>query len=154
MKVVYSKKISDVATKPTIFERTPTESKKDFMNFFKIFHFPPEIRMNNTCTCIYTCTCNYNCLQHKQNPLWQFSRQNLIKQMKKQQFIFLGNFFSISLILKINKFWPRLEPQNLRVQKQLIYLQAKGKQPGRRKRRNKKISQLHSQQVIQLILLS
>ena len=69
MKVVYStRKISDLATQPTIFELKPLEPKKDFLIF--------EIRMNNTCTCNY----KENYLQHKQNPLWQFSRQNLSEQ--------------------------------------------------------------------------
>ena len=66
------------------------------------------------------CTCNYNesCLQPKQNPLRNFSRQNLSEQTKSQQLFFLGIMFSISLVQKKN---PATTPTpNLRVQQQLL----------------------------------
>ena len=87
------KKISDVGTKPTIFEQTSTETKKKFLNFFKNLSSPPELRMNNTCTCNY----NENCLQHKQNPLLNLSFQEIehVSQLHSQ----LHNQQVIQLIL-------------------------------------------------------
>ena len=41
MKVAYSKKNSDVATKLTIFEQTPTEPKKKIFLMKIIFQVPP-----------------------------------------------------------------------------------------------------------------
>ena len=55
------RKISDVATKPTIFELKPLEPKKICMIFF-IFQVPLETRMNSTCTSNY----NESCLHQKQ----------------------------------------------------------------------------------------
>ena len=62
--------------------------------------------MNNTFTSNY----NENCLQHKQNPLWQFGRQNLSEQKKTQQLIFLI-FFANFLDTEKHQVRPRLEPQ-------------------------------------------
>ena len=51
-----TRKINDIATKPTVFEQTPGEVKKVILREKKIFQFlilerTPDTRMNNTCTC-------------------------------------------------------------------------------------------------------
>ena len=114
-----------MATKPTIFEQTPTEPKKKqfYETFFKGVQVPLEVGMNNICNSF----CNYkaDCLQHNQSPLGQFSRQNMSEQTKKLQFICSEFFFLIPLILKTKQYPATTRTPNLRVQRQLFHLQAK-----------------------------
>ena len=61
------------------------KKKKDFTIFFKNLSSPPELRMNNTCTCNY----NENCPQHKPNQLLNLSFQENehVSQLHNQQVI-------------------------------------------------------------------
>ena len=136
MKVAYSKKKSDVATKPTIFE-PPTKLKKKLEN-----------RMY-----IYTCNYKEHCLQQKQKPLWwQFSRQNLSEQTKNQQYIF-SEFFSISLIPKKTRCGHDSNPTPQGT-KATANLQAKGEATWNMLSGGKKRSEDKRKEVIQLILLT
>ena len=84
MKVVHStRKISDVATKSSIFELKPPEPKKKrYFDFSKtIFQVPLETRMISTC--------NYN-EAAKKTVMWQLSRQSLSRHQlnrKKKDFM-------------------------------------------------------------------
>ena len=90
------------------FSRHQLNRKKILWNFFKKSSKSPlKLKRKTHALAIY----NENCLQHKKNPLWQFSRQNLSEQTENQRFNF-RIFFSNSLIWK-NKVRPRLTPQIL-----------------------------------------
>ena len=71
-------------SRASLSEHQLNRKKKILWNVFKTKKF--GIGMNKICTCNY----KENCLQHKPNPLWQFSRQNLSEQTKNQKFTFLG----------------------------------------------------------------
>ena len=85
----HAKKISDVSTKPTIFDQTYYVELKN--KFKKFENFPvhlSELTKTNTCTCIESC------LQSKQDL-----RQS--KTLEEYgQFNFHRTFFSIAHILK------------------------------------------------------
>ena len=120
MKAVHStKKFSDVASKSTIFEQTPTEPKKKkiftkLLKFLKSFMLRLKfvmlpLTLEWTAFALATTT---KILYSTSKNLCGNLADKGYKQTKNQQFIFLGFFFSIYLIMK-KKVRPRLEAKLL-----------------------------------------